>query len=204
MIYDGAHNTRIGGSGAGEGNIISGNTETGVHINGNSNSATTGNLVVGNIVGTDASGTTGRANGTAGIHIFGGAHTNIVGGTTASHRNVISGNGGYGIDIEGSGTDTNTVSANYIGTDLAGTADVGNDTDGVAIRGGAQANIVGGLTAGERNIIAGNDNDGIWITGVGTDDNLVQGNWDRVRSGAAVLFPTRSMASQWKTELRTT
>ena len=42
---------------------------------------------------------------------------------------------------------------------------------------GAQNNTIGGLTVGERNIISGNDNDGIWITDSGTTGNVVRGNW---------------------------
>ena len=65
---------------------------------------------------------------------------NTIGGTAPGEGNVISGNTDYGVDISGAGTDSNSVVGNYIGTDAAGTADLGNATDGVAIRNGAQSN----------------------------------------------------------------
>ncbi len=163
---------QIGGTNMADRNVISGNTN-GVLIDG---AAAIGNIVEGNLIGTNAIGDGPVPNAT-GVAISGGANTNTIGGTSASARNVISGNTGYGIDINGAGSDLNTVSANHIGTDVAGTSDLGNLSDGVAIRSGSRGNTIGGPTAGERNTIAGNDNDGVWITGIGTDDNTVAGNW---------------------------
>ncbi len=52
------------------------------------------------------------------------APTNTVGGTTAGARNLISGNDLGGVLIIGGGATGNLVRGNYIGTDVAGTADL--------------------------------------------------------------------------------
>ena len=84
----------------------------------------------------------------------------------------------YGVSIAGGGAMGNTVSGNYIGTDAGGTADLGNGEFGVSIYGGAQNNTVGGDTAGERNIISGNNTPyGVAIYGSGTTGNTVSGNY---------------------------
>ncbi|UCF76052.1 MAG: DUF4347 domain-containing protein, partial [Betaproteobacteria bacterium] len=76
------------------------------------------NLIAGNYIGrltvsgTDAG--VGEANTGSGIEIQG--TSNIVGGTTAADRNVISGNTGEGILITGTTALSNAVRGNYIGT----------------------------------------------------------------------------------------
>jgi hypothetical protein len=78
----------------------------------------------------------------------------------------------YGSDATG-----NTISGNYIGTDANGTLDRGNAWSGVAIGIAAQNNTVGGDTEGERNVISGNGQAGIYISGGGTVSNTVSGNY---------------------------
>ncbi len=173
-ISGGAQNNTVGGDTAGERNVISGNDEDGVRIFG---SGTTGNTVSGNYIGTDANGTADLGNADDGVDILSGAQNNIIGGDTATERNVISGNDADGVHISDSGTTGNTVSGNYIGTDASGTADLGNADDGVYISGGAQNNTIGGDTAAERNVISGNDDDGVHISDSGTTGNTVSGNY---------------------------
>ena len=60
----------------------------------------------------------------------------------AAEGNVISGNAWSGIMINHAGTDHNVVAGNLIGTDVTGTAALGN-SHGVVIEGGAQSNRVG-------------------------------------------------------------
>ena len=110
-----------------------------------------------------------------------GADNNVIGGTAAGARNVISGNDGNGVTIQGTGTSGNRVVGNFIGTDVTGAVDLGNLSDGVSLSGGASGNFVGGTAPGSRNVISGNGADGVEIIGDGTTGNTVQGNfiWDR-------------------------
>ena len=162
---------QIGGTTAGEGNVISGNTGEGVEIQ----AAGTANRVEGNIIGLDANGTTVVGNTGHGVYIYSGANGNFIGGTVAGARNVISGNN-YGVYISGLGSDGNIVEGNYIGTDITGTLDRGNSASGVRISSGAN-NTIGGSSAAARNIISGNDGSGVLISGVSATGNLVQGNY---------------------------
>ena len=93
--------TKIGGSaangiGVAPGNLVSGNAGGGgIHVLTDG----TGTAIQGNIVGLNAAGTTAVANGHEGILVENGDA--LVGGTTATERNVTSGNGGSGILLLG-------------------------------------------------------------------------------------------------------
>jgi hypothetical protein len=166
-------NNIIGGTAVGAGNLISGNPFIGLNING------PGNVVQGNYIGTDITGTRPVANGT-GISIS--ESNNTIGGTTAAARNLISGNVQSGIIISGSSihATNNVVEGNYIGTDVTGTIALGNGT-GVGVEGAANNNTIGGTTAGARNIISGNQVDGVlFVTTLTTGSvtgNVVEGNY---------------------------
>ena len=167
----GANNT-IGGTSAADRNVISANTEGGIAIAGASAS---GNLIVGNYIGTNAGGTLDLGNADDGIAITGGAQNNTIGGTAAGARNVISGNGDDGIDIDGAGTDGNVILGNYIGLNAAGNAALGNDSDGIVIGNSASGNIIGGSAAGAGNVISGNDTEGVRLNNNSTG-TIVRGN----------------------------
>jgi hypothetical protein len=81
-------NNTIGGSAAGAGNVISGNTYDGVLI-----SAGTGTVVKGNFIGTDSTATLDLGNGQSGVDIQGSGA--VIGGTGAGEANVIAFNGGH-------------------------------------------------------------------------------------------------------------
>jgi hypothetical protein len=66
------------------------------------------------------------------------------------------------------------IEGNFIGTDATGTLDRGNVDDGVDIE-GARDVTVGGILSGQRNLISGNNGDGIEV-GSGGGTNKVQGN----------------------------
>jgi titin len=101
---------------------------------------------------------------------------NTIGGTTSADRNVISGNILAGIVITGAGATGNQVLGNYIGLDAGGTLDRGNTNDGEGIEIHlADSNTIGGTTEEARNVISGNESDGIEIDG--SDFNIVQGNY---------------------------
>ena len=61
------------------------------------------NLVEGNLIGTDNTGTTALPNGQVGVMIS-ASSTNTIGGTTSLARNVISGNSGSGVSVTGTAT----------------------------------------------------------------------------------------------------
>jgi hypothetical protein len=165
-VPEGSNNV-IGGATPSARNVISNNLENGISID----SDATGTRVLGNYIGTDASGTQDFGNAFHGINIEGSRDT-VIGGATAGERNVISGNQHNGVSIGATGV---KVLGNYIGTDASGTQNLGNASDGVSI-GDGQNNTVGGATAAERNVISGNGGDGVLITG-GSEDNRVMGNY---------------------------
>lgn len=150
-------------------------------------SAASGNVVGGNYIGTDKTGTSAVPNGVfPGIEINSGAHNNTIGG---SMRNLISGGGQYGISINGSGTNSNVVTGNYIGTNAGGTSALPNAAAGVSMFGGAQSNTIGGTISNLRNLISGNLNQGVQITGAGTSGNVVQGNYIGVNVTGSAAIP---------------
>ena len=170
FILDAPDNT-VGGTVAGVRNVISGNELDGVHITG---TGSTGNMVQGNYIGTDATGTAPLGNFDDGVDIREGAKDNTVGGTAAGARNVLADNFD-GVHIEGAGTTGNVVQGNYVGTDVSGTEYLGNYDDGVEIGAGAANNVIGGAAAAARNVISGNDW-GVYMTSAGAG-NRIQGNY---------------------------
>ncbi len=164
--------------------MISGNRSTASR----SAPAGTGNRVVGNYIGTTGTGTAALGNGGVGVNILGGGNT--IGGTTANERNVISGNSA-GVQISTSTGLGNVVQGNYIGTDRTGPWTSATPTMASLIAGGARNNIIGGTAAGAGNLISGNNGNGVEITGNGTTDNVVQGNFIGTNAaGSAALANT--------------
>ena len=155
---DGTPNNTIGGTVPNARNIISGNNNDGVEING---SGASGNVVRGNFIGTKANGTEALGNTQRGVFIN-DAPLNVIGGTVAGARNIISGNrNNDGVEITGSAASGNLVQGNFIGTDVGGVGSLGNGGDGVRLSSSASANTIGGVSAG--NVIAFNDGDGIFV-----------------------------------------
>jgi hypothetical protein len=85
------------------------------------------NIVEGNFLGTDVTGTVALGN-SFGIRIANHSANNIIGGTNPEKSNLISGNNSHGISIAGDG---NSVQGNLIGKDLSGTASLLNTGAGV-------------------------------------------------------------------------
>lgn len=154
-IDTGNHNT-IGGTGPNHRNIISHNSGDGIYILGDNN------RVIGNYIGTDASGNT-QAGNTVGITLYGGMN-NEIGGSISSERNIISGNSGAGVILQSSSTSDNTIKGNYIGTKTDGASDLGNGGDGILLRNGTRHN------KADSNVIAFN-NKGIVAKDNATDYN---------------------------------
>jgi len=153
------------------------------------------NRVTGCRLGTNPAGTSAEPNG-FGISMlnFGGttysAGANIIGGTTASERNLISGNTFDGIVIYNS--NGNIIEGNRIGTNAAGTTSLQNGRDGIVLSTGL-SNIIGGTALGTRNLISGNGANGVDITdgytGINTSGNVVQGNLIGTNASGAGAVP---------------
>jgi titin len=165
FVTGGATKNVFGGTTAGARDLISGNAWTGLELNG---SGTSGNLVEGDWIGTDATGNAALANPGAGVAISQGASANTVSG------NVISGNSYAGVWI--SASSNNAVSANLIGLGQNGTTAVAN-AQGVEILNAATGNTIGGTTTGARNVISANAGNGVRVTGADTNGNVVEGNY---------------------------
>ena len=134
-----------------------------------------GNIIEGNYIGTDLTGTADIGNAFHGLMIQ--SSNNTVGGTTTAARNVISGNDNAGVSIA-AGVTGNLVLGNFIGTDATGTIAIGNTT-GVSTEGQSgniAKSVIGGTAPGARNIISGNNGRGVSI-GSTLAGNLVQGNF---------------------------
>lgn len=155
----------IGGTEPGERNLISGNTDYGLPLFG---VGATQNVIVGNYIGTDVTGTMAIGN-TYGVLFDDGSFGNRVGGDSDDERNIISGNVGYGVFFYNNGTNSNTLRNNYIGTDYTGLSAVPNAA-GIIIDGISYSNII------DKNIISGNLQSGIGINITGSDNNVITRN----------------------------
>lgn len=189
----GAGNASIGiylraGSSSVRGLVINRFGEAGIRMDTDNIGIDNGNTIAGNRIGTNVAGTAAMANINRGILIVGTTgHT--IGGSTTADRNLISGNSGRGIDINAGGNAT--VTGNYIGTNAAGTGDLGNLSHGIQIV-NSSGSTIGGGAAATRNIIAGNNGSGITIIGdIGTpaSNNIVRGNYIGVTSGGNTALP---------------
>jgi trimeric autotransporter adhesin len=156
LIVQGASNVTIRGL------VINHFDRSGIFLT--STDGSDNNHFEGNFIGTNAAGTaitdaSGQpiGNGSAGVEINGLNAGNVVGGSAADQRNLISGNLGDG---DFAGTDgTDTIQGNLIGTDKTGTKDLHNGTtnNGEGVNLGGQNSIISG------NIIAFNTSDGVQV-----------------------------------------
>jgi hypothetical protein len=197
----------IGGTAPADRNVISANGGSngagGIHVEGGANTRIQGNLIGTTPDGTDIptiatpDGPVDANNGQRGgiqVNDFfpvGAAITNLlIGGTTAGTANVISGNthdaasGAVEIDAPWTSPEAHVL-GNRIGTDVTGTAVLGNNSlAGI----GATAPVEIGDDQGHGNLISGNDT-GVMIRGSGS---TVEGNrMGTNRSGTTPLPNTR-------------
>ena len=158
-------NSTLGGTGAGEGNLVSGNSSCGVV-----STQYTGAKIIGNYIGVDVTGNVALGNGSHGIFLSGILGGNCtVGGSTAAERNVISGNGQAGIDFR-DWSANNKIYGNYIGVGADGATAVGNGWHGIRMiqdsaTGITSSNQIGGTNPSNGNIIANNGFTGIYNAG---------------------------------------
>ena len=104
LIYESASGNTVGGTSSAARNIISGNSGAGIAVL----LSASYNMIVGNFIGTNASGNAAVGN-SIGVQIASGASGNIVGGSTSGAGNVISGNHGEGILINQANSGGNAV-----------------------------------------------------------------------------------------------
>jgi CSLREA domain-containing protein len=174
-------NNSVGGVTAGARNVISANEFGGIQFDNPNAEATSNNLIEGNYIGTDVSGTLPLGNGTYGV-IFDLSNNNTIGGLVSGARNIISNNRQTGILLMRS-TD-NDVQGNYIGTAVTGAVAIGNARQGIFIVNSSR-NLIGGDTLSARNVISGNGEAGISLyggpaAGAGPFESLenkIQGNF---------------------------
>lgn len=196
-ILLGAHDNTIGGDDHADWNMIGCNGGDGAGIYGDN---TTGNVVKGNHIGTSRY-RADLGNVGYGVNIYGGAHSNTIGGDKA---NAVCNNDLGGIRIAGANTRDNVIAENSIGL----VTSLGNDGDGVVITSGAHHNTIGpgneisgndgsGVaiadgahdnTIGLSNSIRENDSSGVYIYGTSTMSNTVSGNFifDNTQSGVYI------------------
>ena len=165
ILLDEASDNIIGGKSANARNLVSGNNSNGINLLDGDR-----NLIEGNYIGVNVNGTVALPNNEIGVFVDLDSARNTIGGTVSGARNVISGHSNPGIFVEG---DLNVISGNYIGTNAAGTAALPNDV-GVIIEQTGALNTVGGPSSGARNVISGNEFEGIVNDGA---QNVIQGNY---------------------------
>lgn len=187
VILKGVSNITVGGTTASARNVISGNNASGITITSGVDDKGTQDTsddvvvqaksisILGNYIGTNATGTADVGNRTEGVRITGGTDHSI-GSAAAGAGNVISGNNDHGIRLTGG---TATIAGNFIGTNATGTGPLGNGDNALVDSGvfldGVTGVTVGGTTAAERNLISANNGAGIRI--VGGQKNQIQGNY---------------------------
>jgi len=168
LITD-AGGTTVGGTASGAGNVISGNDRFGIRFIG-----TTGTVVQGNLIGTDAAGTADVGNHDAGLDAFTSPGI-LIGGADEGAGNVISGNGEGGIFTQS--TDGSVIQGNRIGIAATDSGAIGNDNEGVFLFAGDGATVSG-------NVIEHNSTFGALIR---NDDTTITGNLV-VDNGSAGTF----------------
>jgi CSLREA domain-containing protein len=176
----------IGGGNNFARNYIAGNIGPGLYISG---STATGVQITNNYIGLNYSGTipiTTTTNlplktQTYGVLIDRGAHANVIGGSTAIARNIISGNNGPGIQIMGDQptlafSNDNVIKGNYIGVDPSGSNAIANAGAGIAMNTNVYRTQIGGTATADANLIGYNGGDGIAISGSQVYTSTIQKN----------------------------
>jgi ELWxxDGT repeat protein len=168
LIVNSTSNSVGGLLGSGRANLISGNAGNGIQIIG---ATSTANTVQGNTMGLQVNGLLSLANDGSGV-LINGAGNNTIGGITAGARNVISGNGGSGVELI-AGAQNNRLQQNYIGTTFGGDVAQANTQFGIDV------------VSATGTIIGGDDDDDGTLDGVRRASNIISGNNGGVRIQAA-------------------
>jgi len=176
LITKGASRNSIGADAPGAGNLIAAGGESmgAIRID---TKGSEGNIIQGNLIGTDKTGTKVIAAGSFGIVLMNDVEQTQIGGTTPRAGNLIAGSTGAAIQCRFNRN--NIVQGNYLGCDITGKTALPNSY-GVSIYNAGQ-NTIGGKEAGAGNVIVGNTKAAIIIL---SDDaafpsagNIIQGNF---------------------------
>ena len=159
-LTNSANGNLIGGTQANQRNLISANKSGQIDIN----ESSANNIVQGNYVGTDVTGTIGLSYHVSSftIEVDDDSHDALIGGTAPGAGNLVSGNGNDGIQIDDNAYNV-TVQGNLVGTDYTGTKALPNLGDGIEVDDDAFNVLIGGTTPAARNIISGNDEEAFQI-----------------------------------------
>ncbi len=162
VVIDTASSNTIGSSLQGR-NIISGNSGIGVSV---VNASSRGNNISFNYIGITTNGQA-QPNSASGVYIS--SPQSIVA------YNVISANGGSGLDLSGASALSNTVFGNIIGLNHLGSSARSNTLYGISLQSGASHNRIGlsSLSESNRNTISGNGLSGIAISGTSCVGNVI-------------------------------
>ena len=120
---------KIGDVNVSDGNVIAGNTGTGVVLS----AGATGSQILGNLIGTNAAGAAGLGNGGNGISLSNASNVTI--GSVGSGRNIISGNTAVGVIAQATTAAVSglQIVGNYVGVTPDGAAARGNLNHGVSL-----------------------------------------------------------------------
>lgn len=155
IINPGCNGNIIGGTIPAERNIISGNNNGHAIIM----TASSGNYIIGNYIGTNAAGTAAVANSFMGVQMD-NSPNNTIGGASLDSSNIISGNGQNAVQIIGG--DFNRILGNTIGLQADKSSALGNAGQGIYLNNSDYTQI-GGIGALSGNIISANNSIGINI-----------------------------------------
>ena len=181
LLDDNATENRIGSNADGindarERNVIAGNVKSGIRVLRSSDSQ-----IAGNWIGIGVDGIGKLPNGNEGILVDGGSGKTVIGSGVATlvpeaARNVVSGNGKFGIAVYES--QFTRISSNFVGIASDGLTAVPNAIDGILVT-GSFFTLIGTDGDGksdlfEGNVISGNTKNGIWLSNA--DYSRVAGN----------------------------
>jgi parallel beta-helix repeat protein len=193
-------------------NVISGNGQDGLVLDGSS-----GNTVVSNRIGTNRAGSVRIGNGQAGILITGRSDGNEIGGTAFVDKatgqannptgdkgtatpvfvvpplgNLVSGNRGDGIIIANRSSG-NVLNGNFVGTTADGDYALGNGGDGVWIVNASYNSLIGCKFVNNPfvyyNVVSGNGGNGVSVTN--SNNVVVQGNFFGSAANNSSVVPNR-------------
>ncbi len=168
----------VGGNAlAGQGNLISGNSSSGITIYG----ASHGNSVCGNVIGLNAGQNAALPNNGNGVSLYNFVTRNVIGLPQPGWGNVISGNTGHGIHFDQASE--SIVQNNIIGLSSSGLS-FGNNF-GICLATSSPSQLIGGVRNDgrfERNVISAN----AMAISVRSDNNSICGNYIGTNSSGTV------------------